>query len=120
MLLPVLSKSAMYIWFELNQKYVAENLCINKDNKEREDCKGCCYLNDQIKKVDTNSETTNTPEQKIPVQKKDTNWEYFLSISDKDICIPSKQFNFQAFLSKQQDSQYLASINKPPCWNFFS
>jgi hypothetical protein len=120
MLLPVLSKSVMYVWFELNQEYIAENLCINKDNEEREDCKGCCYLNDQIKKVETQTETPNTPAQKVPTQKKESNWEYFLGISEKDICIPSKQFTFLAFLSKQQDSQYLAAINKPPCWIFLS
>ena len=44
-----------FIEYTLNQKYIAEVLCINKD-KPQLDCQGTCYLNKQLQKE-------NTPEQ---------------------------------------------------------
>jgi hypothetical protein len=113
MLLPVLGKSALYIWFEINQNYVAEKYCVNK---EREDCKGCCYLNEQIEKIDANNEHNPITNQKNTTQKKDASWDYLLNFTPSLATTKSKQVQFQLYSCKQHGSQYLAEINKPPCW----
>lgn len=53
-----------YLIFKLNQKYIAKNLCVERDNPENE-CLGCC----QLKKVmveesedDSKNEVINFPE----------------------------------------------------------
>lgn len=61
LLLPVLSKSALYIWFKANQDTIAAELCINKENKKRQDCKGCCVLNEQLEKVEDTPKESSTP-----------------------------------------------------------
>ena len=47
----------MYIGFKLNQTYIAEVLCINKDKPEM-GCNGKCHLNKQLKKKAESSQPT--------------------------------------------------------------
>ena len=42
-------ETTIYISFKLNQKYIAENLCVNKD-KPVSSCGGSCYLKEQLEK----------------------------------------------------------------------
>jgi len=53
-MLPQISKTALFIWFKVNQDAIAAELCINKENEKRPDCKGCCVLNEQLEKVEEN------------------------------------------------------------------
>jgi hypothetical protein len=113
MLLPILGKSSLYIWFELNRNYVAEEYCVNK---EREDCKGCCFLNEQIEKLDTHNDSYPISNSKNTNQKKDTNWDFLFSFAAPLSIKNSFLAPFQLFISRQHCPKYLAKINKPPCW----
>ncbi len=59
-MLPNLMKLAICIDFKINQDFIAEELCINKDKPEL-GCKGKCYLSNQLNEVEeTNNK--NIPE----------------------------------------------------------
>ena len=47
------SRLFVYAGFELNQKYIAENLCVNR-YRPAMDCNGKCYLKKQVEKADEN------------------------------------------------------------------
>lgn len=67
-LLPVLSKSTLYIWFKINQEAIAAELCVNKENDKRPDCKGCCVLNEKLEKVEetpANDTVPNNPKKEV-------------------------------------------------------
>ena len=51
-----LSKLSIYVNFKLNQDFIAEVLCINKD-KPMSNCNGQCYLTKQIKAQEEKNET---------------------------------------------------------------
>lgn len=51
--------------YELNNGYIAENLCVNKD-KPKMHCNGKCYLKKQLKKAgELENNTTPTDKKKI-------------------------------------------------------
>lgn len=45
------------MWFQLNQEYVATELCENKE-KEELHCEGKCYLKKQLEKAETQKKDT--------------------------------------------------------------
>lgn len=45
------SRFFAYAGFEMNQKYIAENLCINKNRPEMH-CNGKCYLMNKLKQAE--------------------------------------------------------------------
>ena len=51
-LIGTFSDAFVYITFKLNQERIASELCINLDEPELM-CKGKCFLNDQLTKVNT-------------------------------------------------------------------
>lgn len=50
-ILPNLSRLGVYVNFKLNQSYITQEFCANKNLPELE-CYGKCYLSEQLKKVD--------------------------------------------------------------------
>mgnify|MGYP001182219611 CR=1 FL=1 len=50
-LLPNLTKIGILIGFTINQEYIAEVLCINRD-KPASTCQGKCYLSQKMKKAE--------------------------------------------------------------------
>ena len=50
LMLPYLAKVAILIDYKINQDFIAEVLCINKE-KSMTLCKGKCYLVDQLQKT---------------------------------------------------------------------
>ncbi len=53
-----------YLVFKINQKYIAKNLCVERENPENT-CNGCCQLNKVLDEEDnenTKSEEINFPE----------------------------------------------------------
>jgi len=51
MMLPILTKIEIVIDFKINQDFIAEMLCINRE-KPMTMCKGTCYLTDQLNKAE--------------------------------------------------------------------
>ena len=54
-----ISKLSIYVNFKLNQDFIAEVLCINKD-KPVSNCNGNCYLSKQLKVQEEKEEKTKT------------------------------------------------------------
>lgn len=114
LLIVVFLMSAMYktwVWidFVLNRQYIETNLCINRFDKIPV-CRGACYLDKQVKKVDKQ-------EQKFPELKVK---EIALYVVSKPHYIfqhvESKQFNIHTFLSYQDlyFNLFNSSIFHPP------
>jgi len=115
-MLPILSKSLVMIWYKANQTYIAQYLCVNKNNSDLPDCKGCCVLNEQLKKVDDNKPVqaaTNTENRNK--QTSELDWLFCF----KNKLTENKKSSILLFLNQNPLvcylDQYLAKINKPPC-----
>lgn len=57
------SNSLIYAGFDLNQKYIAEQLCVNKDKPEMH-CNGKCYLAKKIKQAEEKEKSLEQQSQK--------------------------------------------------------
>jgi len=57
------SRFFIYAGFELNQKYIAENLCVNKD-KPWLHCNGKCYFMRKIKQAEEKEKADDAQSQK--------------------------------------------------------
>lgn len=54
-MLPNLTKMGILIGFKINQDFIAEVLCINRE-KPMSTCNGKCYLSEQLKKAEEQEE----------------------------------------------------------------
>ena len=61
------SRFFVYAGFELNRKYIAENLCINK-NRPWLHCNGKCYFMKKIKQAEENEKKQQREDQKSRYQ----------------------------------------------------
>jgi hypothetical protein len=57
------SNSLIYAGFDLNQKYIAAELCVNKDKPEMH-CNGKCYLAKKIKQAEEKEKSLEQQSQK--------------------------------------------------------
>jgi hypothetical protein len=112
MLLPILGKSTIWLWFKANQDWIATNLCENRNNKKADLCKGCCYLDKQLKKVDgpapSNTESNNN--------KKLQGAEDWVYLPQQKTCVPLKQtsFCFSLTVEAKLQTKHLQKRIKPP------
>jgi mRNA-degrading endonuclease RelE of RelBE toxin-antitoxin system len=81
-----------YIEYSLNKKYIAKNLCINK-NKPKSHCNGKCYLEKQLKQSSENDDFKDTGNSKK--NKTKDNKEFLLK--------KSVSFNFNLNKGKTSD-----------------
>lgn len=61
------SRLFIYSAFELNQNYIAENLCENRDKPEKH-CNGKCYLSKKIKQAEEKEKKQEQEIQKKGIQ----------------------------------------------------
>lgn len=61
------SRFFVYAGFEVNSKYIAEQLCVNKD-KPAMHCNGHCYLMNKLKQADEKEKKQQREEQKSRYQ----------------------------------------------------
>ena len=66
-LLPSLMKIGILIDFKINQDFIEDVLCINKDTPIKM-CKGKCYLSNQLKKVENQEEKQAPASQKERIE----------------------------------------------------
>ena len=111
MMLPNLTKIGILIDFKINQDFIAEMLCINKE-KPMSSCNGKCYLSEQLKKVEEQEE------KQAPTNKKER-----LEVL---YCYVKKSFNFPSFANNYKsklnlayenelyDSSFISEIFHPP------
>src|ERR1700744_4970155 len=64
------SRVLMYAGFEMNQKYIAQNLCINKDRPWLH-CNGHCYFMKKIQQAEEKEKSDNSQSQKNRLQETD-------------------------------------------------
>lgn len=50
------SNLSYYLIFKINQDFIAQNLCIERDNPEST-CAGCCQLESALENTDTDNST---------------------------------------------------------------
>lgn len=61
------SEGLMVASFNLNQNFIAKNLCINRNNPNSK-CEGHCYLTKQLNKQEKSSSTNTSAKNKIQIQ----------------------------------------------------
>lgn len=110
-LIPGLSKIKMVIDFKINQEYISQVLCINKD-KPSLMCYGKCFLGKQLQEI-TDHENNDLPNQLNQVN------QTLLFIKPTLVNIYNKQENkkeSKIFLDQQSQysSSYLKDIFHPP------
>ncbi len=110
-LLPTLSKVWIYADFKINQDYIAEVFCVNKDEPMTM-CYGSCYLTAEMQKTDDTAQNQQAPAN----QKNKVEINYFVSESTEE----SSEFSELIASSKtcrpqsQYHSDFLSEIFKPP------
>jgi hypothetical protein len=113
MFLPILGKTGVWLWFEANQDWIAKTLCINKDNEKANACKGCCYLDKQLKKVEEPS-NANAPSKENKKQGIEE-WVYD-AIPPKNIVTTSFGYTFNFSVNEHILDGYHSRLVKPPCF----
>lgn len=113
-MLPSLTKIGILIDFKINQDFIAEVLCINRE-KPMSTCNGKCYLSEQLKKAKEQEEkqTPSSKNERIEVI-------YFHSASLFDFlslendCVSKLN---PAYVNELHTSSFIADIFHPPKLN---
>jgi len=99
-------KISIYIYFSTYQKYIAEYLCVNRENKSL-NCNGKCYL---MKKMKNSEERTKTPI--VPDNKKS---DFIVSQSILNAVLAGKSFSKEkSFLISCYGINHISDIFHPP------
>ncbi|MGV4438825.1 hypothetical protein ACQ1PL_04910 [Ornithobacterium rhinotracheale] len=111
LLLPPALKLGVWVDFKLNEQYIAQNLCENKEVLGS-NCHGKCHLGKQLKKVEEPEQKSSTQ----PIKVKDLEWVYVLFYTEKTNHLIKKRNakKFYAWIEESLCSKYLFSIFKPP------
>lgn len=97
--------------FELNQKYIAEKLCVNKD-KPWMHCNGRCYLMNKVKQAEENEKKQANKDLRTNLQ---ITWYFQPSgMIEKPAVTDGIARNFKIHYTSRYINQYTASIFRPP------
>lgn len=113
-MLPNLTKIGILIDFKINQDFIAEVLCINRE-KPMSTCNGKCYLSEQLKKAEEQEEKqppTNNKERLEVV--------YYYATSSFDFPLYTDYFVSKlnpACVDEFYTSSFIADIFRPPKLN---
>ena len=111
MMFPSLTKIGILIDFKINQDFIAEVLCIKKD-EPKSTCNGKCYLSEQLKKAEDQEE------KQAPTVKKENLQVLY--------CLSKKSFNLleyadtysrnlhTTYKNEFNSSSFVADIFHPP------
>ena len=114
LMLPNLTKIGILIDFKINQDFIAEVLCINKE-KPMSTCNGKCYLSEQLKKAEEQEE------KQAPTNKKERlEVVYYFSKSSFDFLFCADFFVSKlnpACVDEFYTSSFIADIFRPPKLN---
>ena len=105
-----------YIEYAINKDYIAQNLCINRDNPHS-CCQGKCYLEKQLKK---SSDSPSDPKDKNTSKKVQN--EDVKEFLNSHISIPKvfgSRINYQVNPKTPITTRYLSAIFIPPKIEFF-
>jgi hypothetical protein len=105
------SRFFAYAGFEVNQKYIAENLCINKSRPWMH-CDGKCYFMKKIKQAEEN-EKKQTEKDNLNRLEISFFQEPFQLLFISPAILESNNSIFSAY-SYQYSSRYIETIFRPP------
>ncbi len=97
LMLPNLTQIGILIDFKINQDFIAEVLCINKE-KPMSTCNGKCYLSEQLKKAEEQEE------KQAPTNKKER-LEVLYCYSKSSLGIPSFARNHKSKLNPAYENE---------------
>lgn len=108
-----LLKAGILISWKINQTYISENLCINKDKPEM-NCNGKCHLQKQLKSVEEKQD--NTDKTSLPLKLKVLETDNFVSISESFIpaIAETKNLSVVSILNNLYSFDYRNTCFKPP------
>lgn len=103
-------EAAIYLSFKINQTYIAENLCVEKDIEEST-CGGCCQLKEKIKET-RQEDSKNLPERQ---REKTQPITFFVCTKiDDNLINKSKQMVQNSCTMNQYSFQHCFDIFRPP------
>jgi len=113
-MLPGLAKIGILIDFKINQDFIAEVLCINRE-KPMTMCNGKCYLSEQLQKVKDQEEkqAPNSKKERLKVV-------YYFSKSSLDFLLSADCFESKINPASSEElytSSFIAGIFRPPKLN---
>ncbi len=114
MMLPGLAKIGILVDYKINQDFIAEVLCINKE-EPMSTCYGKCYLEQQFEKTEDQEEKQAPSDKKeqleVPYCYSRTSY-HFLSVSDHY----RGKLSFD-YVTEFYKSSFMADIFRPPKFN---
>lgn len=113
-MLPNLTKIGIFIDFKINQDFIADVLCINKE-KPMLTCNGKCYLSEQLKKAEEQ-------EEKRAATSKKERWEliYYYFKSSFDFLLFTDCFLRKLkphYVDEIYTSSFIFDIFRPPTFS---
>lgn len=99
-----------YADYFANKSFIADVLCVNKDNKEMH-CEGHCYLEKQLEKENENPSAPNTTKKINDIQLFSETTNEF-SPTNSVLELQNKKTRYYVFPIA---NSYLSSIFRPPC-----
>lgn len=114
MMIPNLTKIGILIDFKINQDFIAEVLCINRD-KPMTTCNGKCYLSEQLKKAEEQEE------KQAPTNKKERiEVVYYYTKSSFDFLGSASSYLYKLYPTYETEcykSFFVADVFHPPKYN---
>lgn len=107
----ICSRFFVYAGFELNHKYIAENLCINK-NRPWLHCNGKCYFMRKIKQAEENEKKQEARDNLSRLEISFFQEPYRITFIDP-IILEAHQSVFQCYIY-QYSNTYIETIFRPP------
>ena len=109
----MMDKAYVFIDFKLNQDFIAEFLCINKEEPELK-CHGKCHLKAQLDETEENSDT-NTKETKHTKKRILETEELLFSVQERLFLEINNPQIFEFYYNKNQTSVLQTDVFHPPC-----
>lgn len=104
------SQALIIVSYELNESFIAKNLCVNRSKPEAH-CNGKCFLDKQLDKEDTPGTPLNFGKEKFEVQL------YFIEQVNGGGLSFIKQENFPSTDPYFTLQEYSHSLFHPPCFS---
>jgi len=101
------SELVLYVTFKINQGFIAENICVEKD-VEGSTCKGCCHLNKKM------NEQHEQKKELPPIQDNKQNIDFCKYNQEIELLIYFKCFDLPFKESKVYQFQINNSVFHPP------
>lgn len=111
MTLPSLNRIGILVDFKVNQDFITEVLCINKDTPIAM-CYGKCYLSKRLKKADEQEQNQSPKNVKDKIEI--VLFLHHASTNVLNVNLPDEKITLSKYKTDFHDSSFIASIFRPP------